>query len=123
MKKMILLLFFFVLSEKSIPISILISQKKMINLMTELFLNNFFYPLNGSFCEKKNIYKKYNITEKGFLYNYFFYTKKIENHIDILKKVQKNIMKRHRAESNRYKRFCRPLPFQSATVPNYILSI
>ncbi len=121
MKKMILLLFFFIFSEKSIPISLLISQKKMINLMTELFLNNFFYPSNGSSCEdkEKNIYKKYNITERSFLYNYFFYTKKIENHIYILKKVQENIIKRHRAESNRYKRFCRPLPFQSATVPNH----
>ncbi len=122
MKKMILLLFFFVFSEKSIPISLLISQKEMINLMTELFLNNFFYPSNGSFCENEDIYKKYNITEKSFLYNYFFYTKKIENHIDILKKVQENIIKRHRAESNRYKRFCRPLPFQSATVPNKLFN-
>lgn len=119
MKKMILLLFFFIFSEKSIPISLIISHKKMVNLITELLLNNLFSPWDGPFCKEKEkkIYKKYNMTEKDFLYNYFFYTKKIENHIDILRKVQKNLLKRHRAESNRYKRFCRPLPFQSATVP------
>lgn len=116
MKKIILLLFFFIFSERSIPISLIIPHKKMVNLITELLLNNLF---SGPFCKEKErkIYKKYNITEKDFLYNYFFYTKKIENHINILRKVRENLLKRHRAESNRYKRFCRPLPFQSATVP------
>ncbi len=120
MKKIILLLFFFIFSEKSIPISLIIPHKKMVNLITELLLNNLFSPLNDSFYKKEKedkIYKKYNIKESDFLYNYFFYTEKIENHIDLLKKVQENLLKRHRAESNRYKRFCRPLPFQSATVP------
>ncbi|AWU42629.1 hypothetical protein DM811_01380 [Blattabacterium punctulatus] len=88
-KKIIFLLFFFIYSDNSIPISIFISKKNMINILTEIFfLQNFFFHKKP---EVDLIYKKYNLTEKKFLYNYHFYTKKIENHIDILKKVQYNL--------------------------------
>ncbi|WP_083817732.1 DUF4296 domain-containing protein [Blattabacterium sp. (Cryptocercus punctulatus) str. Cpu] len=88
-KKNYFLLFFFIYSDNSIPISIYISKKNMINILTEIFfLQNFFFHKKS---KVDLLYKKYNITEKKFLYNYHFYTKKIDNHIEILKKVQYNL--------------------------------
>ncbi len=88
-KKIIILLFFFIYSDNSIPISVFISKKNMINLLTEIFfLQDFFFHKK---YEVNLIYKKYNLTEKKFLYNYHFHTKKIDNHIDILKSVQYNL--------------------------------
>ncbi|WP_185873632.1 hypothetical protein [Blattabacterium cuenoti] len=65
----------------------------MINIITELFIYHQFFKKKLFLIKKKEIYKKYNITEYKLILNYFYYLKKIDNHIDLLKKIKNNLKK------------------------------